>query len=248
LGEQHQSFDAACGFGGYRESGFGREGGREGLLEYLEPAWFKKAPALKSESISANGNTPDVVVPTTAIDRTVKLYIGGKQTRPDSGYSIPVHGAKGELLGAASLGNRKDIRNPVEAARKAEGWGKTTAHNRAQILFYIAENLPSADEIKARLTAAGGPQGAAEVQSSLERLFSYAAGPINLMALSIVRRPKYFHRHERTHRHRRSHLPERRAAARIFLAGAAADFRWKYGSRSSVRKIPSDRGGFVPGI
>src|SRR6202166_3513268 len=40
-------FDASCGFGGYRESGFGREGGREGLLEYMEPAWFKKAPALK---------------------------------------------------------------------------------------------------------------------------------------------------------------------------------------------------------
>src|SRR5437868_7718604 len=39
-------FDASCGFGGYRESGYGREGGREGLLEYLEPTWFKKAPAL----------------------------------------------------------------------------------------------------------------------------------------------------------------------------------------------------------
>src|SRR5207248_9549336 len=40
-------FDAACGFGGYRESGYGREGGREGLFEYLEPAWFKRAAALK---------------------------------------------------------------------------------------------------------------------------------------------------------------------------------------------------------
>jgi len=40
-------FDASCGFGGYRESGYGREGGREGLFEYLEPAWFKHAPALK---------------------------------------------------------------------------------------------------------------------------------------------------------------------------------------------------------
>src|SRR6059058_5978725 len=42
-------FDAACGFGGYRESGFGREGGREGLLEYLEPAWFKSAPLVRNE-------------------------------------------------------------------------------------------------------------------------------------------------------------------------------------------------------
>ena len=39
-------FDAACGFGGYRESGYGREGGREGLLEYMEPSWLKQAPKL----------------------------------------------------------------------------------------------------------------------------------------------------------------------------------------------------------
>src|SRR5207237_7357255 len=32
-------FDAAAGFGGYRESGFGREGGKEGLYEYVRPAW-----------------------------------------------------------------------------------------------------------------------------------------------------------------------------------------------------------------
>src|SRR5262249_7384042 len=136
-------FDAACGFGGYRESGYGREGGREGLLEYLEPSWFKHAPtfASPSSSASAPSKSPEVANPISSIDRTVKLYIGGKQTRPDSGYSIAVHGAKGELLGEAPLGNRKDIRNAVEAARQAEGWARATAHSRAQILFYIAENL-----------------------------------------------------------------------------------------------------------
>src|SRR6266496_932297 len=79
-------FDAACGFGGYRESGFGREGGREGLREYLEPVWFKNAPVLPAPKAAA-GEKPsddsDVALP--AIDRTVKLYIGGKQARPDSG-------------------------------------------------------------------------------------------------------------------------------------------------------------------
>src|SRR5207248_6904937 len=50
-------FDAACGFGGYRESGYGREGGREGLFEYLEPGWFKKAPPLKPAPTSET--TPD---------------------------------------------------------------------------------------------------------------------------------------------------------------------------------------------
>ena len=71
----------------------------------------------------------------------MKLYIGGKQARPDSGYSIEVRGTDGRLLGEAPLGNRKDIRNAVEAARKAESLEQGTAHNRAQVLYYIAENL-----------------------------------------------------------------------------------------------------------
>jgi aldehyde dehydrogenase (NAD+) len=169
-------FDAACGFGGYRESGFGREGGREGLLEYLEPAWFKNAPKFAGDPSGASA-APEVANPSTGIDRTVKLYIGGKQARPDSGYSVAVHGNAGELLGEAPLGNRKDIRNAVEAARKAEGWAKTTAHNRAQVLFYIAENLSQrAEEIRGRLaTVVGEKQAADEVRLSIERLFSYAA-------------------------------------------------------------------------
>jgi aldehyde dehydrogenase (NAD+) len=172
-------FDAACGFGGYRESGYGREGGREGLLEYLEPTWFKEAKALKPGRESKGGAKAhsDVANPITSIDRTVKLYIGGKQVRPDSGYSVPVYGAKGESLGEAPLGNRKDIRNAVEAARKAGGWAKTTAHNRAQVLYYIAENLSQrGGEIAGRLAAVvGKKQAALEVQSSIERIFSYAA-------------------------------------------------------------------------
>jgi aldehyde dehydrogenase (NAD+) len=166
-------FDAACGFGGYRESGYGREGGREGLAEYLEPAWFRKAPALKKNG-AAKKNHVEVANP--GIDRTVKLYIGGKQVRPDSGYSIEIRGKKGELLGESPLGNRKDVRNAVEAARKAESWSKTTAHNRAQVLYYIAENLSQrSEEISARLAAAvGKKQAAEEVQRSVERLFSYA--------------------------------------------------------------------------
>ena len=171
-------FDAACGFGGYRESGYGREGGREGLLEYLEPAWFKNAPPVHSKPLAID-QPPEQPADFTAppIDRTVKLYIGGKQARPDSGYSIEVRGADGRLLGEAPLGNRKDIRNAVEAARKAEGWGKATAHNRAQVLFYIAENLSQrGEEIARRLSAvAGKKQAEAEVRLGIERIFSYAA-------------------------------------------------------------------------
>src|SRR5579859_4429551 len=135
-------FDAACGFGGYRESGYGREGGREGLLEYMEPKWLKDAPKVPAASApAAPQNTDEPESSTPAIDRTVKLYIGGKQARPDSGYSMEVRSPDGRLLGEAPLGNRKDIRNAVEAARKAESWAKATAHNRAQVLYYCAENL-----------------------------------------------------------------------------------------------------------
>ena len=181
-------FDASCGFGGYRESGFGREGGREGLLEYLEPAWFKHAPALLSgNDVEHSENLPDRELSDKdtkrrdaadrSIDRTVKLYIGGKQVRPDSGYSFEVRGVRGQLLGEAPLGNRKDIRNAVEAAHRAAGWAKTTAHNRAQVLYYMAENLSlRQEEVAHRLSAiVGEEQAAKEVAVGIERMFFYAA-------------------------------------------------------------------------
>jgi aldehyde dehydrogenase (NAD+) len=170
-------FDASCGFGGYRESGYGREGGREGLLEYLEPAWFKNAPTLPAAKAPAEQKSSDDSDQAPSIDRTVKLYIGGKQARPDSGYSMEVRSTDGRLLGEAPRGNRKDIRNAVEAAHKASGWAKATAHSRAQVLYYIAENLSQrGDEIARRLAAVvGETQAAAEVSIGIERIFSYAA-------------------------------------------------------------------------
>ena len=172
-------FDAACGFGGYRESGYGREGGREGLLEYLEPAWFKHAPVLPASPSASQEHVEEDTVDTSipAIDRTVKLYIGGKQARPDSGYSIQVRGSDGQSLGEVPLGNRKDIRNAVEAAHKASGWAKSTAHNRAQVLYYMAENLSQRrDEVARRLAqVVGEAQAVAEVNAGIERIFSYAA-------------------------------------------------------------------------
>jgi len=210
-------FDAACGFGGYRESGYGREGGREGLLEYIEPKWFRNAPQMSPSVILSEGAASEarplrvegsllpkssaaveaptlsateraeldeddetqsgIVADHAAIDKTVKLYIGGKQARPDSGYSMEVRSADGRLLGEAPLGNRKDIRNAVEAARKASAWTKATAHNRAQVLYYCAENLAQrCDEIAQRLSVVvGDKQAAAELELGIQRIFSYAA-------------------------------------------------------------------------
>ncbi|HEX7117649.1 MAG TPA: aldehyde dehydrogenase family protein [Longimicrobiales bacterium] len=208
-------FDAASGFGGYRESGFGREGGREGLWEYIRPAWETAAPV--EEAAGAAGAGPvagpvgafapagpngahapagsgpgaDAAGPAGAagergaprpgpsIDRTAKLYIGGRQVRPDGGYSYPVIDPAGVLVGEAALGNRKDIRNAVEAAHKAAGWARATAHNRAQVLYYIAENLAARAEEFAdrlmRLTASDRALAEREVSRSIERLFHYAA-------------------------------------------------------------------------
>jgi aldehyde dehydrogenase (NAD+) len=179
-------FDAASGFGGYRESGFGREGGKEGLWEYLTRAERRdggtagrsvtsgrKAEKGKAASKSLPPSGRPSVPP---IDRTPKLFIGGKQARPDSGYSLAVKGAGGSLLGEVGLGNRKDLRNAVEAAHRASSWARVTGHGRAQILYYLAENLVArAEEFSHRLATMTGKPGEPEVDLSIRRLYTYAA-------------------------------------------------------------------------
>jgi len=162
--------DAAAGFGGVRESGFGREGGWEGLAAYTRPK-SKAKPQKPVDVFAGDGGSAD------PIDRTAKLYIGGKQARPDAGYSRSIYGKKGQLLGQASLANRKDLRNAVEAAVKAAGWGKTTGALRAQILYYLAENLAArGDEFAKRINdLTGTSTGKAEVETCLDTLFTYAA-------------------------------------------------------------------------
>jgi len=166
-------FDAAAGFGGLRESGFGREGGWEGLRAYTKPRTSTKP--LKQLTREAEPAHPEI----SGLDRTAKLYIGGKQARPDGGYSTPVWSPRGKLLGHASLANRKDLRNAVEAAHSAKNWANTTGHLRAQILYYIAENLSAredefADRIR-DLTGVHAKTAMVEVETSISRLFTYAA-------------------------------------------------------------------------
>ena len=198
-------FDASSGFGGYRESGFGREGGKEGLYEYVRPAWEKVALMAPAPSSSSNGSSPsadghanatqfnatdttsdDIIdssngfTPTLpAIDRTPKMFIKGKQVRPDSGYSQDVYDPQHRVIGQVGEGNRKDIRNAVEAAHAASGWAASTTHNRVQILYYMAENLAVREEEFARRivqqTGRSFVDAANEVQTTISRLFSYAA-------------------------------------------------------------------------
>ncbi len=151
-------FDASSGFGGYRESGYGREGGREGLYEYLK---WKPQTSSVSELKSFEVTSP--------IDRTHKLYIGGKQARPDGGYSFT---AVGQEFAKA---NRKDIRNAVEAATSAQpSWSNTSAFTRSQILYYIAENLEGAH---AQIITALGDSSQAQIEfdQAIDLIFHYAA-------------------------------------------------------------------------
>ncbi|HEX7242319.1 MAG TPA: aldehyde dehydrogenase family protein, partial [Longimicrobiaceae bacterium] len=181
-------FDAASGFGGYRESGFGREGGREGLWEYVKPKWEKEEKGRgqgtgdRGQKATAAAGPEREAAPRAGglppIDRTAKLYVGGKQARPDSGYSLAVRGADGRHLGEVGRGNRKDVRNAVEAAHKAAKWARQTAHNRAQVLFYVAENLAArGEEFARRLAQGSGDEAAAarEVDASIRRLYTWAA-------------------------------------------------------------------------
>lgn len=174
-------FDAAAPFGGYKESGFGREGGIEGLSEYRAQEHRAQVPGEPPAppSPTAAKASPAPVPALPPIDRTAKLFVGGRQVRPDGGAIYPVLDPAGRTLGEAGLGNRKDIRNAVEAAAKAGAWSGASAHNRAQVLYYIAENLSArADEFARRIAAMTGasPEGAAdEVEASIRRIFRFAA-------------------------------------------------------------------------
>ncbi len=208
-------FDASSGFGGYRESGFGREGGKEGLYEYVRPSWEMQKSVVPPrefpvaiDTASSNGadgahdgqgatgkgagdeeKTEEFPISSNGyqsafaslppIDRTPKMFIKGKQVRPDSGYSREVYGPHGQVVGQVGEGNRKDIRNAVEAAHAASGWATGTTFNKSQILYYIAENLSAREaEFARRIVQQTGrslADATAEVQASISRLFSYAA-------------------------------------------------------------------------
>jgi len=163
-------FDAACGFGGYKESGFGREGGSEGIRAYQD----KKLPD-DSKSLTKISKNKVVL---SQIDTTPKLYVGGKQKRPDSGYSFNQMSAQKDFICDIARANRKDVRDAVEAASKSK-IGSLNNFNRSQILFYLAENLSQRKEtfVNLLMSIAGVNKINAlkEFEQSCERIFYYAS-------------------------------------------------------------------------
>ncbi len=191
-------FDGASGFGGYRESGFGREGGREGLFEYVRPKWMPRprpafTPPVAAEHANWGEHVPArPIMPDgergngrglPRVDRTPKMYIGGKQVRPDGQYTLAVLSPAGKIIGQVGDGNRKDVRDAVEAAHAAHlakpGWAMRHGFNRAQVLYFIAENLDvRSAEFRERIEESTGrarSSARAEVDAAVQRLFSYAA-------------------------------------------------------------------------
>ncbi|MCE2790551.1 MAG: aldehyde dehydrogenase family protein [Saprospiraceae bacterium] len=169
-------FDAASGFGGYRESGYGREGGEEGLREYCR---LRIEDSFLETPVKPESGDPKERLKGSGIDLSPKIYIGGKQVRPDGGNSLPVLDASGTLIGEIPKANRKDIRNAVEAAHKASSWSGFSGHARAQILYYLGENMSLRTDELANLLVSMTHQSHAsaleEVQKSIDRLFTYAA-------------------------------------------------------------------------
>jgi aldehyde dehydrogenase (NAD+) len=170
-------FDASCGFGGYKESGMGREGGKEGMLDYMKPVDGLATDAPSYDT--ANASDTGAAIGITGVNQTAKLYIGGKQKRSDNENTLTVNNAAGNAIGRVPEGNRKDIRNAVEAAAKAAGWASGTQHTKAQILYYLAENLSyRKQEFCSRLQQSvgyGAADAEAEFDASINLIFTYAA-------------------------------------------------------------------------
>ena len=112
------------------------------------------------------------------VRKTYKLYINGEFPRTESGRFYPVTAKGGELLANACRGSRKDLRNAVQAARKAfAGWSGKTAYNRGQILYRIAEVVESrAAELVEELRRQGSSASDArkEIDQVIDRFVYYA--------------------------------------------------------------------------
>jgi acyl-CoA reductase-like NAD-dependent aldehyde dehydrogenase len=114
-----------------------------------------------------------------AVRKTYKLYIGGAFPRSESGRSYEVTGAGGQLLANVALASRKDVRDAVVAARKAQpGWSAATAYLRGQVLYRAAEMMEGRRGQLAQVVAAaeGLPAGEAAsiVGAAVDRMVWYA--------------------------------------------------------------------------
>ena len=109
-----------------------------------------------SKALSMAENDRPLAGSRLAVRKTYKLYIGGAFPRSESGRSYAVTSGGGAPLANAALASRKDVRDAVVAARKAQPrWAAATAYNRGQVLYRVAEMM----EGRRAQFAAGVAQG-----------------------------------------------------------------------------------------
>ena len=162
-------FDPTSPFGGYKQSGYGREGGRHGLDRLPQGS-----DALMSDRL--------------AVRKTYKLYVNGAFPRSESGRTYEVTDAKGHFLANAAWASRKDARDAVVAARGAFGkWAAMTAYNRGQVLYRVAEvmegrHVQFCEEVEAGEGLSGGKARAA-VDAAIDRWVWYAGWTDKLAAV-----------------------------------------------------------------
>ena len=176
-------FDAACGFGGYRESGYGREGGKEGMFEYLVPAWTARMrksrgrAASRREQRSENRERRrqrkrrhrphrEAVHRRQAGAARLRLQLPGLQPRGQTRRRSAARQPQGHPQ------RRRSRRVPP-----ATSGPRPPAHGRAQVLYYIAENLIQrrAEIVRKLAEFVGEAQAEVEFDSSVDRAFTYAA-------------------------------------------------------------------------
>ncbi len=112
------------------------------------------------------------------IAKTYKIYIDGKFPRTESGRYFSLLDKKDKVIANICRGSRKDFRNAVVAARKAQpGWAKASAYLRGQILYRVAEMLEGRrEQFVAELILQGATARAAgaEVDAAIDRLIYFA--------------------------------------------------------------------------
>ena len=184
-------FDAASGFGGYRESGFGREGGREGLREYVR--WAEGRTGDRGARARAREARGAARARQGAAQRS-RDEVRDAAPSPHRPHPQALHrrragaarfglqpagaGCGGRQVGEVGQGNRKDMRNAVEAARKAERVGPGDgARARPGAVLPGREPGGPGEEFGRRIVALTGdaPGAEREVALAIERIYTYAA-------------------------------------------------------------------------
>lgn len=140
-------------------------------MDQIEKSKIEEQAMVQSNGQAGKSKRVDVM-------KTYKLYIDGKFPRTESGRYYILKNSDGDTIANVCKSSRKDFREAVVAARKAQhGWASKSAYNKGQILYRIAEMLESRKaQFVAELVSQGCSESSAnaEVNHSIDRLVYYA--------------------------------------------------------------------------